>query len=331
MVDTISNQSRIAPASSVPTRPCRFVAAQITASHRELIERLQRLPPNEFGPRLVADAQDLETRAEILRCHLLAMKDYVSEYLGDTVGLRARPGINATPNAEKACAAVHNQRSIDSVIYGRALSWSVHVDRKWIEDCFRVLKPPGEPLRRQSADEQIWTQGLLQSLIKAGHVGNDKRQLWEATVMLRNLWHASFGRPPSASGINTFSPSQAGHRHARRRRKGRPLRQDLRSALGQHVRKDMNRLSRARVLCCIPAPTGTHASVGSARLAPNKLRCNGETKGRRDRGGLFASSRHRVSVVPNDGGHERDLMRSAASIAAARLAEAFCSAARSDQ
>jgi hypothetical protein len=53
----------------------------------------------------VADAKDLETRAEILRCHLLAMRDYVSEYLGDTVGL----------------------------------SWSVHVDRKWIEDCFRDL------------------------------------------------------------------------------------------------------------------------------------------------------------------------------------------------
>jgi hypothetical protein len=64
-----------------------------------------------------------------------------------------------------------------------------------------------------SKDEQIWTQGLLQSLIKAGHVGNDKRQLWEAAVMLRNLWHASFGRPPSASGINTFTPSEAGHRH----------------------------------------------------------------------------------------------------------------------
>jgi hypothetical protein len=39
--------------------------------------------------------------------------------------VRARPGINATPNAEKAYAAVHNQRSIDSVIYGRALIGNV--------------------------------------------------------------------------------------------------------------------------------------------------------------------------------------------------------------
>jgi hypothetical protein len=35
--------------------------------------------------------------------------------------LRARPRINTTPNAEKACAAAHYQRSIDSVIPVRAL------------------------------------------------------------------------------------------------------------------------------------------------------------------------------------------------------------------
>jgi hypothetical protein len=93
-------------AGAVRQRPTfKFVAAQITASHRQLIERLQRLLPNEIDPRLHVDAEDLETRAEVLRCHLLAVKDYVSEYLGDTVGL----------------------------------SWSVHVDRKWIEDCFRDL------------------------------------------------------------------------------------------------------------------------------------------------------------------------------------------------
>jgi hypothetical protein len=39
------------------------------------------LPPNEIDPRLHADPEDLETRAEILRCHLLAMKDYVSDTL----------------------------------------------------------------------------------------------------------------------------------------------------------------------------------------------------------------------------------------------------------
>jgi len=83
--------------SSIPT--IRSVAARITDAHKELIERLTRLPPNEIDPRLVADANDLEDRADILRCHMRAVADYVSEYLRDT--------------------ADH--------------SWSVQVDRKWIK------------------------------------------------------------------------------------------------------------------------------------------------------------------------------------------------------
>jgi hypothetical protein len=57
-----------------------------------------------------------------------------------------------------------------------------------------------------SKDEQIFVQGLLQSLIRAGEIHNDKRQLWETTVMLRNLWRATFG------GTGTFTPSEAGQR-----------------------------------------------------------------------------------------------------------------------
>lgn len=83
----------------------RSVAARITASHRELIERIQRIPPTEIDPRYQADAEDLEQRAMVLRCHLVAMRGYVSEYLHDTAGL----------------------------------SWSVHVERKWIEDCFQDI------------------------------------------------------------------------------------------------------------------------------------------------------------------------------------------------
>jgi hypothetical protein len=89
----------------IGARTFRMVAARITDAHKEFIERVSRLPPNEVDPRLQADAEDLEHRAEVLRCHLLAMKDYVSEYLHDTAGL----------------------------------SWSVNVDRKWIEACFRDL------------------------------------------------------------------------------------------------------------------------------------------------------------------------------------------------
>lgn len=88
-----------------PRNTFRFVAARITASHRELIERLQRIPPNEVDPRYQADAEELEHRAEVLRCHLLAVKDYVSEYLHDTA----------------------------------ALSWSVNVERKYVEATFRDL------------------------------------------------------------------------------------------------------------------------------------------------------------------------------------------------
>lgn len=93
----------IRPRSSTPT--IRSVAARITDAHKELLDRLTRLPPNEIDPRLVADAEDLENRADILRCHLRAVADYVSEYIRDTA---------------------------DN-------SWSVQVDRKWVEATFQDL------------------------------------------------------------------------------------------------------------------------------------------------------------------------------------------------
>jgi hypothetical protein len=83
----------------------RSVAAEIAVVHRELVERLKRIPPNEIDPRLQADAEDLESRSETLRCQLLIVKDYVDAYLAQTAGL----------------------------------SWSVHIDRKWIEAGFRDL------------------------------------------------------------------------------------------------------------------------------------------------------------------------------------------------
>jgi len=42
-------------------------------------------------------------------------------------------------------------------------------------------------------DEQIWVQGLLQAMIKAGKVEVDKQALWSATQMLRGLWRHTFG------------------------------------------------------------------------------------------------------------------------------------------
>lgn len=42
-------------------------------------------------------------------------------------------------------------------------------------------------------DEQIFCVALLKSLIESGEVKNDKKQLFETTVMLRKLWHHTFG------------------------------------------------------------------------------------------------------------------------------------------
>jgi hypothetical protein len=110
MTETIDTNNTIpvdfASAGVTSPRPTfRFLTAQITAAHKELIERLTRLPPNEIDSRLVADAEDLEMRAETLRCHLIIMKDYVSEFVRDTAGY----------------------------------SHAVHVDRKWVEAQFRDL------------------------------------------------------------------------------------------------------------------------------------------------------------------------------------------------
>jgi hypothetical protein len=101
--DTVDAGTPSRPGASL--RTFRSAAAEITSLHRDTIERLQRLPLNEIDPRLQADAEDLETRAERLRCHLLIVKDYVDGVLADTAGQ----------------------------------SWSVHVDRRWIEDSFRDL------------------------------------------------------------------------------------------------------------------------------------------------------------------------------------------------
>jgi len=48
-------------------------------------------------------------------------------------------------------------------------------------------------VRNSAKDEQIWVQGLLQAMIKAGKVEVDKQALWSATQMLRGLWRHTFG------------------------------------------------------------------------------------------------------------------------------------------
>ena len=61
--------------------------------------------------------------------------------------------------------------------------------------------------RFDDKSEQIFVVALLKSLIEAGQIKNDKKELWEATNMLRGLWKHSFG-------FNVFTPSEAGKRVA---------------------------------------------------------------------------------------------------------------------
>jgi hypothetical protein len=53
-------------------------------------------------------------------------------------------------------------------------------------------------------DEQIFVCALLKELIASGSIKYDKRELWEATNLLRGLWGATFG------STNTFVASEAG-------------------------------------------------------------------------------------------------------------------------
>lgn len=52
--------------------------------------------------------------------------------------------------------------------------------------------------------ERMFVCATLGALIRAGEVKNDKRQLWNTTNMLRDLWQASFGE-----GAGTFTASEA--------------------------------------------------------------------------------------------------------------------------
>jgi len=73
---------------SRPSLPRPLTARDLTddilKSHRHLVDRLAKLPPNTIGATLCADEQDLTLRADTLRCHLLAMQQYAIAYMRDT-------------------------------------------------------------------------------------------------------------------------------------------------------------------------------------------------------------------------------------------------------
>lgn len=87
-IDSIRVQFSSAGAVRRPSFPrpltVRDLTDDILKSHRHLVERLAKLPPNTIGASLNADEDDLTLRAETLRCQLLAMQQYVVAYMRDT-------------------------------------------------------------------------------------------------------------------------------------------------------------------------------------------------------------------------------------------------------
>jgi hypothetical protein len=92
MAENATTTTRVDSSSAGATRrpssprllTVRDLTDDILRSHRHLIERLAALPPNTIGASLQADEEDLQIRAETLRCHLLAMQQYVIAFVRDT-------------------------------------------------------------------------------------------------------------------------------------------------------------------------------------------------------------------------------------------------------
>jgi hypothetical protein len=81
---SFSSAGAVRRPSSPSPLTVRELAEDILKSHRHLIERLAALPPNTIGASLEADEEDLTLRAETLRCHLVAVQQYVIAFMRDT-------------------------------------------------------------------------------------------------------------------------------------------------------------------------------------------------------------------------------------------------------
>ena len=65
-------------------RPKRALKPTVQDAHAALLERLAAVSPHVINPLLVAAADDLDLRADTLRCHLRAVRDFVIAFLQDT-------------------------------------------------------------------------------------------------------------------------------------------------------------------------------------------------------------------------------------------------------
>src|SRR5258708_25127596 len=77
---TTTTRVRFSSAGALPPQASAGVSGStpgIRGAHADLITRLQALPPYRFDPRLQATPDQLELQADILRCNLRAMAQYV--------------------------------------------------------------------------------------------------------------------------------------------------------------------------------------------------------------------------------------------------------------
>src|SRR5258708_3622250 len=84
---TTTTRVRFSSAGALPPQASAGVSGStpgIRGAHADLITRLQALPPYRFDPRLQATPDQLELQADILRCNLRAMAQYVVAFVRDT-------------------------------------------------------------------------------------------------------------------------------------------------------------------------------------------------------------------------------------------------------
>jgi hypothetical protein len=55
----------------------------IEADFAAMLRRINQLPPRKFSPFVPPDGEELQDRADILRCHIRAFRDYVRAYMAD--------------------------------------------------------------------------------------------------------------------------------------------------------------------------------------------------------------------------------------------------------
>ena len=98
--------------------------------------------------------------------------------------------IGGTYEVETTATEINGKTLVNIVKAKQLAAGSAPRQESFVSGAYR---PNGGGSAPAAKDEQIWVQGLLQAMIKAGKVEVDKQALWSATQMLRGLWKHTFG------------------------------------------------------------------------------------------------------------------------------------------